>query len=67
MRDEKMKTNGKRKIKILSESELRALIAEEAKLLGLTFEDAVKRARNRTLPRTYIGDDLALLIELLPA
>lgn len=62
-----MKTNGRRKIKILTESQLRALVADEAKLLGLTFDDAVKRAKSRTLPRTYIGDDLALLIELLPA
>jgi hypothetical protein len=61
-----MKTNGRRKTKILTETQLRALIADEAKLLGLTFDDAVKRAKSRTLPRTYIGDDLALLIELLP-
>ena len=62
-----MKTNGSRKTKILTETQLRALIADEAKFLGLTFDEAVKRAKSRTLPRTYVGDDVALLVELLPA
>lgn len=51
----------------LTESQLRQLITFEAKALGLSFEEAVKRARKRTLPRDYLGADLALLVELLPA
>jgi hypothetical protein len=51
----------------ISEDRLRELITREAKLLNLTFDQAVERAKKRTLPHTLIGDDLSLLIQLLPA
>jgi hypothetical protein len=51
----------------ISEDRLRELITREAKLLNLTFDEAVERAKKRTLPRSFIGDDLSLLIQLLPA
>ncbi len=51
----------------LTETQLRELIALEAEALGLTFEEAVERARHGRLPKNYIGTDLELLIDLLPA
>lgn len=49
----------------LTEEQLRELIASEARQLGLTFEEAVSRARSGTLPRNVLGIDLRLLICLL--
>ena len=49
----------------LTEEQFRELITLEAKALGLTYEEAVKRARNRTLPRSLLGADLELLVKLL--
>lgn len=51
----------------ISEAQLRGLIKREAQKLDLTFDQAIERAKERTLPRTYLGDDLSLLIQLLPA
>lgn len=51
----------------LTEDQLRELIALEADALGLSAEEAIARAKAGKLPRTYLGDDLALLIELLPS
>jgi len=51
----------------LTTAELRALIRHEAQALGLTFRQAVRRARTRTLPRTHLGADIELLVTLLPA
>jgi hypothetical protein len=51
----------------LTEAQLRELIALEAKALGLTYEEAVRKARDRRLPKNYIGADLELLVQLLPA
>ena len=50
----------------LTEAQLRELIRLEAEELGLTFEEAVKRARERRLPKTPLGADLELLVQLLP-
>lgn len=50
---------------ILSEDQLRHLIAREAAMLGLSFEDAFARAAAGTLPNNYIGADLELLFDLL--
>ena len=47
--------------------QLRRMIEVEAKVLGLSFADAIERARLRTLPRNAIGADLSLLVEMLPA
>ena len=51
----------------LTEEQLRELITLEAKALGLSYEEAIKRAKQRTLPRTHVGADLELLVELLAA
>lgn len=48
----------------LTPSQLTCLIRVEAKALGLSPADAIKRARARNLPRHYLADDLALLVQL---
>ncbi|HWO42350.1 MAG TPA: hypothetical protein VNO43_11165 [Candidatus Eisenbacteria bacterium] len=66
----KTKANGRRLPRLegmISEAQLRGIIEREAELLDLDFEEAVKRAKKGTLPRTPIGDDLSLLVQLLPA
>ena len=49
----------------LTQAQLRELIAIEADDLGLTFDEAVRHARQRTLPKNDIGADLELLVPLL--
>jgi hypothetical protein len=49
----------------LTQAQLRELIAIEAEELGLTYDEAVKRARQHTLPHTPTGDDLRFLVLLL--
>lgn len=51
----------------LTLEQLRELIELEAKALGLTFDEAVHRAKERRLPHNVIGADLELLVQLLPA
>ncbi len=51
----------------LSDEQLRELIAIEADALGLSVDEAIQLARERRLPRTYVGADLELLVRLLPA
>ncbi len=51
----------------LTEAQLRELITLEAKALGLDYAQAVQLAKERRLPKNYIGADLELLLELLPA
>jgi len=51
----------------LTEDQLRELIALEAQALGLSFEEAVRKARDRHLPKNILGADLELLVQLLPA
>ncbi|RIK37689.1 MAG: hypothetical protein DCC58_17630 [Chloroflexi bacterium] len=51
----------------LTQDQLRELITIEAQQLGLTFQTAVKRARDDTLPRTTLGFDLRLLVSMLAA
>jgi hypothetical protein len=51
----------------LTEEQLRRLITLEAAQLGLDFDEATRRAREGSLPKTPIGLDLELLVELLPA
>ena len=50
----------------LTDEQVRELITLEAAALGLTYEEAVERAKARTLPRNHIGADLELLVQLLP-
>ncbi len=51
----------------LTEAQVRELIEAEARALGMKGEEAICRARAGTLPRHYIADDIALLVQLLPA
>lgn len=51
----------------LTQAQLRQLITIEAQAMGLSFEDAVCQARARTLPRTVLGSDIEMLVELLAA
>jgi hypothetical protein len=50
----------------LTNEQLRRLIALEAAQLGLSFDEAVRRARDGSLPTTVVGSDVELLIDLLP-
>lgn len=49
----------------LTQEQLRQLITIEASDLGLDFDEAVRRARDASLPKNVIGLDLELLVELL--
>ena len=49
----------------LTEEQLRQLIAHEAQALGLSYDEAVRRARKHTLPKTPLGTDIEFLVELL--
>jgi hypothetical protein len=49
----------------LTQEHLRELIAIQAELLGLDFDEAVERAKSDTLPRNIIGADLRLLVSVL--
>jgi hypothetical protein len=50
----------------LTEGQLRELIRLEAEAIGMDYAEAVKRARERRLPKNPIGADLELLVQLLP-
>ncbi len=50
---------------VLTQEQLRQLIAIEAADLGLSYDEAVRRARNRSLPKSALGSDIELLVELL--
>jgi len=43
------------------------LITLEAQALGLNYDEAVKLAKERHLPKNHIGADIELLVELLAA
>ena len=49
----------------LTIEQLRELIEEEAKELGLTFEDAQRMAKEHSLPKNALGSDLEFLFQLL--
>jgi hypothetical protein len=49
----------------LSRDQLRELIRIEAESIGLSFDEAVERARQRTLPNSLIGSDLRFLVLML--
>ena len=49
----------------LTQEQLRQLISFEASELGLTFEEAVDRARRGKLPKNSTGSDLDLLVTML--
>jgi hypothetical protein len=50
----------------LTVEQLRELIAFEAQELGLSYDEAVRRARERTLPKNALGMDLEDLVLMLP-
>ena len=49
----------------LTQSQLRELIRIEAESIGLTFDEAIDRAKKGTLPGCHIGSDIDFLIEML--
>ncbi|MFQ6031100.1 MAG: hypothetical protein ACE5Q6_26860 [Dehalococcoidia bacterium] len=51
----------------LTAEELRELITLEARALGLDYDEAIKLAKQRRLPKNSIGADIELLVELLAA
>jgi hypothetical protein len=51
----------------LTEAQLRELIRLEAEAIGLSYEEAVDRARKRSLPKSPIGLDIEALVQLLAA
>ena len=51
----------------LTDEQLRQLITLEARALGLTFDEAIRRAKDGSLPGCHLGADLSLLVELLPS
>ena len=52
----------------LTPEQLRELIEEEAKELGLTFEDAQRMAKQNRLPKNALGcTAVEFLFQLLPA
>lgn len=50
---------------VLNREQLEELIAFEASLIDLDFDEAVRRAHDNTLPNDPIGSDLRLLISML--
>lgn len=49
----------------LTQDQLRRLITHEAAQLGLTFDEAVDLACRREMPKTALGSDIELLVEML--
>ena len=49
----------------LTQVQLRQLITFEAEQLGLSFEEAVDRARRNALPKDPVGTDLWMLTDML--
>ena len=51
----------------ITEEQLKELITAEAKEIGLSFDRAVRAARERTLlPGSLFASDIAFLVDLLP-
>jgi hypothetical protein len=50
----------------LTVEQLRKLIAWEAEEIGLSYDEAVRQGRQRTLPKNASGMDLEGLVLLLP-
>lgn len=49
----------------LSDEQFLQLIAVEAAMIGLTFDEAVAGARTNTLPWNAVGMDLRMLVRML--
>lgn len=51
----------------ITERQLRELITAEARGIGLSFDEAVRAAREGTLPSgSLFASDIAFLVDLLP-
>lgn len=50
---------------VVTQEQLKEIIAFQAKALGLEYDEAVQRARKDTLPRNTAGTHLRLLVSLL--
>lgn len=48
-----------------TQEQLRQLIEIEAGWLGLTFDEAVERAHQNTLPKGYLGSNVQLLVMMM--
>ena len=62
-----LKTREDRHLEVreLNQAELRELIRETARVLGMSFDQAVKNAAAGSLPRNPLGADIALLVGML--
>lgn len=49
----------------VTREQLIRLIEFEAEELGLTFDEAVERARNNTLPKNYLGSGIQFYVMML--
>jgi len=49
----------------ITKDQVRQMITIEAGQLGLTFDMAVERAHQGTLPKNALGSDVELLVDLL--
>jgi hypothetical protein len=52
---------------VLTDDQLRQLVAIEAEMIGLTYDEAVARARADALPRNTLGTDIRALVRMLDA
>lgn len=50
---------------VVTQAQLKEIIAVQADAFGLDYDEAVERARRDTLPRTTDGTHLRLLVSLL--
>jgi len=48
----------------ISERQLETLIRREARELGMTYAEALRRARSGSLPDSTLGIDLSLLVSM---
>ncbi len=51
----------------LTERQLERLIEHEAREIGLSYQQAIRRARSGKLPDSTIGTDLSMLVSILDA
>lgn len=49
----------------LTQAEVRELIADEARQMGLSYDEAMRRVRDGTLPKTALGLDIEQLAQLV--
>ena len=50
---------------LVSQEQLRELIEIEAEWIDLSFDEAVRRTRQGTLPKNEVGADLEFLVRML--